>query len=819
MLNIHKSLLLLWIIVPVVTSSIFGGEIPLSLSHLNSLKWNFNLDGKIVTAWWVYSTPSATEPTEYVNLSAQNEGAVCVDDAARAVVLLLQLYGESGDQSFLNDAEGGLNFLIAMENADGESYNFVFSNGQINKYGSTSQKSVSWWTVRSFWALSVGARVLKKEDPAYSNKLLYYALLAFKAINSSLKDDLVLGYSDLSSVYLLGLANLYEIYPSDEIVNAAQKIANGILSTQLKNNDSFMNGAFFTNKTLYYWNGWGSRQVQALAFAGRVFKVDKWIKSAEYTALNFYPKLIFSLGPVYSINGSITNYPQISYADEVIVSGLTELYLSTKKQIYADMAYAAASWLFYNNHLGERMYTADGKGFDGLEEYFRNIDSGAESTICADLILSDLEELPKNFVSSFIQAKRAEDNGIKVIDVSKMNSNFGGVTITTDNAIGNGTYATFSPYAVTSKSIDINMDGFYEVYISYYNPSAGGNLYLYVDNEKYSVNLGTNKNFEIYKVLSAYLPKGTHNITLEYNNNNFSGFVSLAQIIIVPEIIYQTICDEGHNLTIIYNMSDKAINLDSIIKGGTITNIYSFPIIEEIKSESIDESINGKSIAFIQWNGNIINQEKSSQHVTFTNKLEIIKTVDNFLLLDLSNVFDDSGIVSINSNIPANFDNPSGVAGAAYPLQFLTNKLKDGILDTEINKQQIPFYFGKLISNTFDNLRLKGQTLSIEATHVSEIFLLGASDHGSYQRNLEIYYSDGSIQRVPIEFSDWFTGPLPNEIVAIEFPYGLSSTMQRVTGNPKMYIQIIKTDGTKEIIGFKFPDQITMHIFAITLMK
>ncbi|MCL5033340.1 MAG: hypothetical protein M1542_08875 [Thermotogae bacterium] len=801
-----------------IVSLTFGGEIPLSLSHLTSLKWNFDLNGKKVAAWWVYSTPSATDPEKYVNIEAQNEGAVCVDDAARAVVLYLQLYEKTNNLSFLAEAKGGLNFLMVMENEDGESYNFVFPNGQINKYGSTSVKSVSWWTVRSFWALSMGARVFKKEDPTYSSELISHALLAFKSINSSLNDDLVLGYADLSSVYLLGLTNLYEVYPSNEIEKAAQTIAEGILNTQLKDTNGFMNGAFFTSKTLYYWNGWGAREVQALAFAGMVFKVNKWTESAEYAALNFYPKLILSLGPIYSANGSITEYLQISYADEVIVSGLTELYLSTKKQVYANMAYLAASWLFYNNHLGELMYTSDGKGYDGLEEYFRNIDSGAESTICADLILSDLEKLPQNYVSSFLQAKRIDENGIKIIDISKMNTSFGGVGIVNDNSVGNGTYATFSPYAVALNSINLNESGTYDVYISYYNPSVDGNVNLYIDNTKYSLKLETNQNFKIHKVLSAYLLKGKHDITIEYLNNG-SSTIDLAQIIIVPEIIYQTIFNGKTYLTTIDNTSDESTNLDFITTNGTITNFYSFPLRENAQTEVSHEHVNGESIVFIQWITNKVIQKKSNQSAIFESKINIAKIFDNFLMLNLSNIFNDSGIVSVNSNIPANFDNPSGITGAAYPLEFLRNKIKNGILWVNVDNLSVPFYLGEILSNTSDNIRLKGQSISIESTRISKIFLLGASDHGNYQRNLKIYYSDGSTQEIPIEFSDWFSGPLPNEIVAFEFPYGLSSTMQRMEGHPKMYIQAIETNDSKKIIELEFPNQMTMHIFAITLMK
>ncbi len=84
-------------------------------------------------------------------------------------------------------------------------------------------------------------------------------------------------------------------------------------------------------------------------------------------------------------------------------------------------------------------------------------------------------------------------------------------------------------------------------------------------------------------------------------------------------------------------------------------------------------------------------------------------------------------------------------------------------------------------------------------------------------RTMKLYYSDGTSEEVTVGFADWFLEPLPGEWIAFSAPYGISSQMQRINGNPKLYVQRIKLDSSKELIGIKFPVQITMHIFAITL--
>ncbi|WP_036222267.1 glycoside hydrolase family 9 protein [Mesoaciditoga lauensis] len=790
----------------------FANGIPLVLSHLENLKWDFELNSKNVAAWWVYSKPSLSEPDKYVNTPAKNEGAVCVDDASRAVILFLQLYEETGNKSYLKDAKGGLEFLMAMEENDGEFYNFVYKNGEINKYGVTSRKSVSWWTIRGFWALSMGARVFKKVNADYSSELFDHALAAYKAIKNTLQNGLVLGYSDMSSVFLLGLSETYLVDPTDEIASTAKEVANGILKTQSKN--GFTDGMFFVSNNSQHWNGWGARQVQALAMAGRVFKNQEWIRAAEYAALHFYPKLIFSLGPIYAMNGSIILYPQISYANEVMISGLTQLYISTKKEIYADMAYIAASWYFYNNHLKELMYTEDGKGFDGLEEFFRNIDSGAESTICADLSLSDLMELPGNLLI-FLKGKRVHQNGIAILNASKMYFGFGGVNVIQDGSVANGSYALLAPYSTISGSVALN-DDTYDVYISYLNRFSNGKIDVYLNDKKYEIHPKTTRQFEFAKVLSnARLSKGKNRIVIEYANKSNSAKLAISQIILVPHMMTQTISiDENRRLTSVFNQSNHSVAIDSFINGK-----FSKAFIYSNDGTLVKTNMIPKNgFAFIEWiSTNVLTNETTV--IPHFEKTRVASANENFVMIDLSSFFNNAGIVSIHSNKSANFDNPSGNTGAAYPLEFLREKIKNGVFTSKVARMQIPFYMGKLLSNAKDNMTLQGQKLGIKKDNYKELFLLGSSDHGNYIKTVKLYYSDGSSKEVAIGFADWFLKPLTGEWTVFTAPYGINSQMQKINGNPKLYVQRIKLDSSKKLMGIEFPNQITMHIFAITLLR
>src|SRR4029077_21295385 len=53
------------------------------------------------------------------------EGVACVDDAARAVVLLLDLYRDTGDRRLGQWATGLVDFVLYMQLDDGRFHNFI----------------------------------------------------------------------------------------------------------------------------------------------------------------------------------------------------------------------------------------------------------------------------------------------------------------------------------------------------------------------------------------------------------------------------------------------------------------------------------------------------------------------------------------------------------------------------------------------------------------------------------------------------------------------------------------------------------------------
>ena len=87
------------------------------------------------------------------------EGIASVDDAARAAVLFIRAYEQGGDAQDRAAARGLLQFVVSMEQGDGEFLNFVDTTGRPNRTAASSVKSMSYWAARGIWALGEAQRV------------------------------------------------------------------------------------------------------------------------------------------------------------------------------------------------------------------------------------------------------------------------------------------------------------------------------------------------------------------------------------------------------------------------------------------------------------------------------------------------------------------------------------------------------------------------------------------------------------------------------------------------------------------------------------
>ncbi len=327
------------------------------------------------------------------------EGIACVDDAGRAAVVYLRHYELTKDKQSLERAKALLKFVLKMQAADGEFYNFIYADHSINKNGTTSYKSFGWWAARGVWSTALGYRIFRAIDPRFAQQLKravekaipHAEKLLFKYGEVGAKHGFKIpkwllfeSASDATTELLFGLNEYYDATRSPKVKTLITRLAEGMMLMQDGDATKFPYGLHRSWETV--WHMWGNGQTQALAQSGKLLNNKRMIASAEREAQGWYSRLLIH-GFKKEIDCADTSkamtYEQIAYGVRPMAVGLVRLYEATGKKEYLKMAGLACSWFFGNNSLQQQMYdTSTGVCFDGITDSTKvNKNSGAESTI------------------------------------------------------------------------------------------------------------------------------------------------------------------------------------------------------------------------------------------------------------------------------------------------------------------------------------------------------------------------------------------------------------------------------------------------------
>ncbi len=461
-----------------------------NLDHLNFLTEPVTINGKDMAIVHIYS-----EKPDYEWVDAAGEGITAVDDVARAAVVYLWQYEQlktkdtpEADEA-LHRARLCLEFVRYMQTSDGAFYNFVFDReGEINKTGNTSYKSVDWWAMRALWSLGEGIRIFKEVDPAYTEQLTVNYLLTEQAISVMITNYgdmtdlhgfkipawLPNGAADSTSVGLLGMVAYYRANPNPTTANLIEKIADGVAAFQLGNHQAYPFGMHpVTTNAPGYWHDWGAHQGQALAEAGMVLNRQDWVDSAAEEANTFLIRHLL-LERFRDIGVVPNRLGQIAYGTNSIVQTYVALYKATGDEAYARYAGLAASWLFGNNMAGVQMYDPDtGRVYDGIEgpvSWRVNQNAGAESTIEGLLTLLAVNNVP--VALPYLHAQSVSGISYDVLEAETGQRIAGQPIYYTGDWVGSsfisrGRYVGLGEGDEMELSIEIPADGLYFVYVAH----------------------------------------------------------------------------------------------------------------------------------------------------------------------------------------------------------------------------------------------------------------------------------------------------------------------------------------------------------------
>ena len=386
----------------------------INFDHFNHLYKEIDFNGEKVGIVHIYS-----EYPDYKFEIEPKEGFTCVDDVARAIVMISKYLKEHDtNKEALRKMKLLTKFVLQMQHENGYFNNFIWNDLSINTSYKTSVAELNWWSLRALWSLESAYPLVRSDKKLAiriekaSDKLL--ANIKRDLPKTDLKTDLKETIevptwlpqkyaSDQSALLILGLIKNYERTNNNDIKLLIDKLAKGIILMQKGDADNYPFGAFLSWQNL--WHAWGNSQSYALLKAGQLLNDQFLIDSALKEIENFYPYLLkngFAESFWIKINEDNSyyevkrnQYPQIAYGLRPMIWATAEAYKYTNNKKYLNLAIDLESWLYGNNDAEEVMYdSATGICFDGIinkGEINRN--SGAESTIESMLILLKMKKV------------------------------------------------------------------------------------------------------------------------------------------------------------------------------------------------------------------------------------------------------------------------------------------------------------------------------------------------------------------------------------------------------------------------------------------
>lgn len=288
---------------------------------------------------------------------AGSEGVACVDDAARAVVLLCDLWKTRGFPLARRWAAGLLEFVLFMQDADGRFVNFIAGwAGRRNDRGRTSVAGGGFWHARGLRALAAGDLVL---GDARAREGLTRGLAQVRGVALP---------ADVRAIHALTALELLRAGRMPELRHDLEEWCDQIARCRI--GEVLMDNPDETAPHL-----WGHLQEGVLAEAGAFLHRPDLVRVARSSALGYLAPLIRSAFPEH------TTQP---YGVACAVYGVDRLAAVTGEDTFEALAAKARAWFDGRNAAGRPVYDRHaGRVHDGIDEDRLNAHSGAESNIVA----------------------------------------------------------------------------------------------------------------------------------------------------------------------------------------------------------------------------------------------------------------------------------------------------------------------------------------------------------------------------------------------------------------------------------------------------
>ncbi|GBU11591.1 hypothetical protein AwEntero_01920 [Enterobacterales bacterium] len=386
---------------------------PVNTKHLDSLYEQRKInDGDEIGIIHIYS-----EFPKYGWVKDPIEGVSAIDDISRALVFYSGLYSHQPDPKVMDKMIHLTRSILLMQAENGYFYNFIYPDNSINKSYKTSVAEPNWWTWRALWALATAYPSINTQDTKLAAQMHNVLFTSLSTLPGYVKETQTLttlhgitlpawmpnGGADQAAIMLLAQTRAQQISPQPNIASMMKTLANGMMTMQIRDPASPINGVFLSWKNT--WHGYGNNQAYALLEAGALLEDRDMIKAAFVELDNFHPYLI-EQGYLTSFTVSQQDhriqmsdkqqFSQIAYIFRPMIFANLPAYEISRDTRYIDQAVTLAMWFYGSNVAKAQMYFPHtGLAFDGLDSKEAvNRNSGAESTVEALLALDAIERSP-----------------------------------------------------------------------------------------------------------------------------------------------------------------------------------------------------------------------------------------------------------------------------------------------------------------------------------------------------------------------------------------------------------------------------------------
>ena len=292
------------------------------------------------------------------------EGVACVDDAARALILLSDVWSATGVSRVRDWALRLLDFLLYMQLEDGRFVNFISDwSGERNEGGVTSFPGGGFWHARGVRALARAAVTFGADR---ARRGLERGLAHIRAARDV--------PADVRSIHVLMAIELARAGEHRELRQELRTWCDEIAACR-------RDGVLFDNPDQSAPHLWGHQQEGVLAEAGAFLGRDDLLRVARQSALTYLAPLI---------DAGFDEPTVQPYGVASAVYSMERLRALTDEPRFDELWRMARGWFDGRNSARRALYDREeGRVYDGIDNGVMNVHSGAESNVVGAQALLD----------------------------------------------------------------------------------------------------------------------------------------------------------------------------------------------------------------------------------------------------------------------------------------------------------------------------------------------------------------------------------------------------------------------------------------------